>query len=175
MNINDVCWESVFIYSPDSPSGLRCKSTGKSIGSICVDSRNKEYRRWRIVKFGKYWLAHRIIWVMLNGFLGQDEEVDHIDGDALNNLSDNLRKIDKPFNRRNSSKRRDNSSGFTGIQISECGYRAIVKVNKKDKSKHFAFLKYGKDNALQLAIEWRERMIKELNSNGAGYTERHGL
>jgi hypothetical protein len=34
--------------------------------------------------------------------------------------------------------------------------------------------KYGKEEAFRLAVEWRAARIKELNEQGAGYTERHG-
>ena len=34
--------------------------------------------------------------------------------------------------------------------------------------------KYGKEEAFRLAVEWRAARIKELNNQGAGYTERHG-
>jgi hypothetical protein len=42
------------------------------------------------------------------------------------------------------------------------------------KSKAFSCLKYGDEEALRLALEWRDKTIKEINEQGAGYTERHG-
>lgn len=176
MNINGVDWKAYLVYNEESPSCLST-ITGKNIGSIDRDSRTEgKYKRWRIIHLNKHWLAHRIIWVLFNGELTDGFEIDHIDGDALNNKITNLRKIEKAVNRRNNCKRKDNSSGYTGIQISDKMKltRAIVKVNKKDYSKAFSWSKYGKDESLVLALEWRNSEIRKLNENEAGYTDRHG-
>lgn len=174
LNINDYNWEEVFVYDENSPSGLLHKSDNSTAGGIDEDVRNNLYKRWRVGKFSKQWLVHRIIWVMHNAYLDDQYEIDHKDGNALNNKIDNLRKIPKAKNRRNSSKRKDNTSGYTGISIQFNGYRAFVKVQGKDKSKFFAWLKHGKDEALTLALEWRINNLEILNQQGAGYTDRHG-
>jgi hypothetical protein len=101
--------------------------------------------------------------------------VEHIDGDGLNNKLYNLRLVSKEVNGRNKSKRYNNKTGLMGIHIEQgTGYRASASIpNIGQKSKYFSFLKYGKEEALRLAIEWRTAKLKELNEQGAGYTDRH--
>lgn len=35
-------------------------------------------------------------------------------------------------------------------------------------------IEHYKEDALEAAIKWQKEQIKELNKNGANYTERHG-
>lgn len=53
---------------------------------------------------------HRVIAGALDG-----EEVDHKDGDKLNNTRGNLRRCTPTQNRRNRTVRRDNTSGYKGV------------------------------------------------------------
>ena len=48
------------------------------------------------------------------------------------------------------------------------------ELDGKSKSKRFGVKVYGDENAFILAWEYRKKMIKLLNDNGAGYTDRHG-
>ena len=52
--------------------------------------------------------------------------------------------------------------------------RVRIKVDDQSYSRCFTISKYGEQEAFRLAYEWREQKIKELNEQGAGYTERHG-
>lgn len=81
---------------------------------------------------------------------------------------------------RNKRKLSRNTSGVTGVSISvDKGYqyyRAFwVDLHGKLKVKSFSFLKYGEQVARELAISYRQRMIDELNTQGAGYGTNHGL
>lgn len=81
---------------------------------------------------------------------------------------------------RNRRKNKRNTSGCTGV--AQCfkdgvvfSYKAIwVDLEGKQKSKSFSINKYGKEEAFRLACEARENAIKELNEQGAGYSENHG-
>lgn len=77
---------------------------------------------------------------------------------------------------RNRRKRTDNKTGVTGVLLEENKrYRATWEdISGKTKSKSFSILKYGKEEAFRLACEARENAIKELNEQGAGYSENHG-
>lgn len=85
-------------------------------------------------------------------------EVDHIDGDRLNNSLLNLRMVTRQENQRNSTIRTDNQSGFCGVYWDKDRekWRAGIRVdnktiylgifNKKDdaiKARKEANLKYG--------------------------------
>jgi hypothetical protein len=59
-------------------------------------------------------------------------EVDHKDGDGLNNRWRNLREATRSQNHANSKRARNNTSGFKGVRLSRSGrYRARIAVNKK--------------------------------------------
>lgn len=48
------------------------------------------------------------------------------------------------------------------------------RINGKKKCKFYSVNVRGEDEAFRLACEWRAKMIEEMNSQGAGYTEMHG-
>jgi len=73
---------------------------------------------------------HRLIMPAPEGF-----EVDHIDGDGLNNRKSNLRIATREQNRRNVALRPDNTSGYKGVTFDkETGkWRAVIRVDGKQK------------------------------------------
>jgi len=70
------------------------------------------YRQGNI--FSKQFVAHRIIWAIAYGALG-DEEIDHVDGDRTNNRLTNLRVASRSENQHNRKIARHNTSGFKGV------------------------------------------------------------
>lgn len=62
----------------------------------------------------KYY-AHRIIWILLNGAIPDGMEIDHIDGDGLNNKIENLRLVTAAENRKNAPISSKNKTGCTGV------------------------------------------------------------
>ena len=74
--------------------------------STCGDS--------QISIYGTRYPAHRIIWAM-NYSIWPTEEIDHIDGDRLNNRLENLRNVSRVENSRNMALRVDSTSGATGV------------------------------------------------------------
>lgn len=93
---------------------------------------------------------------------------------------DNCEWVTKEVQARNRRKRRDNKTGCNGVSQEIIDgkltrYRVEwYDLEKKKKSKSFSILKYGKEEAFRLACEARENAIKELNEQGAGYSENHG-
>ncbi len=60
------------------------------------------------------------------------KEIDHIDGDGLNNQRKNLRWSSHSQNLRNRDIQLNNKSGFTGVSLHKCGkWRACCYLNKK--------------------------------------------
>ena len=77
---------------------------------------------------------------------------------------------------RNKTKRVDNKTGVTGVHYADGKFIAQCKLlNGKQRTKTFTVRKFGYDIAFELAIEARKAMIKELNEQGAGYSDTHGL
>lgn len=173
---------SVFVYYDEtSPSCLRWKvdiRSGRGYTKVLTKAGDvagtKEDGYWhcQINKTRVY--NHRVVW-LLHG--NTDGTIDHINGDRFDNRICNLRVATHSENMQNLKKYNTNISGVTGVHFSKTDNRWRAewrKLNGKNTSKSFSVTKYGYEEAFKLACEYREKMIKELNEQGAGYTERHG-
>ena len=123
---------------------------------------------------GKSYLAHRLIWLMFYGEWPKNE-IDHIDGNRLNNSISNLRDVTRSINQKNAHARKDNVSGVRGVHyIKHKGEYWVARwseFNKPTCAKWFSIAKHGYDKAKQKAILHRKQMLENIG----GYTERHGL
>lgn len=112
--------------------GLKYKIAqgSKSAGAI-AGTRNKGY--WQVGLDGKRYQAHRIIFAMHHGFL--PEQVDHIDGDKLNNKIENLRQATNAQNHWNTGIRSTNKSGVKGVCWNKQSrkWRALCRVNGRQQ------------------------------------------
>jgi hypothetical protein len=183
---NSVDWNRVFYEDAESPTGLRwkisparCAKAGNVAGSIMTLKKSG----WQCfhVRFNKtLWLVHRIIWVMRNGTIDAELDIDHIDGNALNNSVDNLRLVSTAVNSRNQKQYKTNSSGVTGVGFMTTNGTTYARaywcnLAGEPESKYFSCKKLGKELAFQQACEYRQQMLDSLNESGAGYSERHGI
>jgi hypothetical protein len=112
--------------------------------------------------------------------LGEGDEIDHESGDRSNNKSWNLRLVGNVQNSRNKGTFSNNSSGVTGVgfHTNKAG-NLYCKAQWNDlkgkrKSKYFSVASLGLLPAFKQACVYRDAIISELNTQGAGYTERHG-
>lgn len=187
-------FEQCLEYCEDSPSGLRWKvdrytgmghrrlliKAGDIAGSINRGFGDGDYTYWVINLNEALYKAHRIIYCLHYGTLSPELQIDHIDGNPLNNRIDNLRAVPDEINRRNLKKYITNTSGVAGVHIQTNKNTGYVRISafwqegNKRKTKSFSINKYGYDLAFELACKHREEMIAKLNENGAGYSERHG-
>ena len=170
---NNIDWNQYLEYSEDSPSGLVWKvSKGTVSGSKSAGSNNKNY--WMVGFNRKQFSVHRIVWVMHYGSIDPSDEIDHIDGNPSNNKIYNLRLVDRTTNNRNKRKHSNNTTGVTGVQFKykrkKPYYECSFYDGKQRKFKIFSINKYGHDKAFELACQWREDKMAELDD----YTERHG-
>ena len=96
-------------------AGYLCKSSGYQMVGI----NRKQY------------LAHRIVFAWHNGYM--PTEIDHIDGNPLNNAIENLRESSREANMQNTKLRSDNKSGVKGVMWHKTNkkWAAVVKCNGK--------------------------------------------
>ena len=65
---------------------------------------------------GKFYYIHRFIWAWHGKSLEPNEEIDHIDGNSLNNRIENLRAVSRKQNQENTkSARKDSKSRIKGV------------------------------------------------------------
>ncbi len=87
---------------------------------------------YRVIFIGKSYLAHRLVWLHVYGEW-PPHQVDHINGDRLDNRLCNLRCATDGENKRNMKRRADNRSGFKGVIYCKLTgrWRARIKVDGK--------------------------------------------
>lgn len=85
--------------------------------------------------FKRLYKAHRVAWAIYYGEWPSDC-IDHIDGNRSNNSIANLRVVPKRDNNKNMARKRDNTSGQTGVSRTKSGmrWRARIQANGKAKT-----------------------------------------
>lgn len=176
-------------YDETSPTFLRWKTKVKGskikVGDVAGTFKFLYGRPSRILVNveSKLFSVHRIVYSLFNKKNISELVIDHVDGNPFNNSINNLRAISSSLNSRNSALYSSNKSGETGISIRDLkegdhlSGRYFVtwsSLDGKQKSKSFSIRKNGAETAFRLAKQYRNLKIDELNSNGAGYSDRHG-
>jgi hypothetical protein len=127
-------------------------------GSEAFTAVNHGYRRGMIRPIHVY--AHQVIWKMMTGL--DAPELDHIDGNRLNNAWRNLRLAPSGVNQKNSTKRQDNTSGHVGVV--RRGERWIAQFGVNGTTKHIGIFE-----TKEAAIKARELVEREY-----GFHPNHG-
>ena len=81
---------------------------------------------------GKGYLTHRLLWFLYYGYFPENQ-VDHIDGDRLNNSIKNLREVSNSCNLQNQKERSDNTSGFTGVSLNKKAKKYLTQIVIRNK------------------------------------------
>ena len=90
---------------------------------------------WRITINNKSYKAHRLAWLYTYGKWPKGQ-IDHMDGNKLNNRIDNLRRASNAENNRNVGLKKSNNSGYKGVSWSkrEEKWQVFIGVNGKNKN-----------------------------------------
>lgn len=112
--------------------GRSCVKSGAEAGTVDVNVSGKTYRY--IAINGRKYLAHRLVWLVLTGKF-PDAEIDHLDGNGLNNRAANLRPATRSENARNMRRQVRNTSGTTGVYWNKsCAkWQASIRLNGWNK------------------------------------------
>lgn len=177
-------YSEYFKYDPDSPSKLsRISKVYNGIGyrgtlGFCGNVTKQGNRsRWRVKHLYKSVFVHLIVWELFHGKVPDGYVVDHINRNPLDNSIENLRIVSHAENCRNRKLSKNSNTKSNGVNYSEKEgrYRATWRdLQGRPCSKSFSVAKYGEEMAFTLACAARKEAIKELNNQGAGYTEQHG-
>lgn len=124
---------------------------GRRAGSLWTDYRGYQCRM--IFIMGKTRKEHRIIWAWMQGD-PVPVEIDHINQDATDNRWKNLRGSSRINNVRNTSKRKDNSSGVTGVSWCKRSRKWLARCSLNGKNKHLGYFS-DLDVAAMEAMEFR--------------------
>ncbi|AUR92754.1 HNH nuclease [Vibrio phage 1.176.O._10N.261.55.F5] len=98
----------------------------------CVSTRSGG-RRVRVIRvMGRLYLAHRLAWLAEYGGF-PCWEIDHINGDSMDNRISNLRAVTSGENSKNMKRPVTNTSGFSGVSFDSKNkkWRAKIKVSGK--------------------------------------------
>jgi len=113
---------------------------------------------------------------------GKDYSVDRINCTGNYSIG-NIKWSTAAEQARNRKKVSSNTSGYTGVYFSESSAKYLYATAQwstnvlgisKVHTKRFSVEKYGLLPAFKHAIEYRLKMIEELNGLGAGYSSNHG-
>lgn len=104
-------------------------TVGNEAGYFSGSYREIRFREWRI-------MSHRLAWMLTHGPIPDELQVDHINGDRLDNRISNLRLVTHLGNCENKHQAMSNSkSGLLGVSWCK-QYKAWVAVIKYDGKKH---------------------------------------
>jgi hypothetical protein len=121
------------VFSYDSKLGVLIWKKSKGAVKSGVKAGTLHQKGYiAIILDGKRYLSHRLIWLYVYGEL-PDCEIDHINKIKNDNRIENLRLATKYENLKNTTIRKDNSTGFKGVHFSNCykKYRAEATLNNK--------------------------------------------
>jgi hypothetical protein len=112
--------------------------------------------------FNMTFKLHRVAAAIMDG--EWPEVIDHIDGNPLNNVWDNLRTVDQSANMRNQKQHASNTSGVTGVTWDASKNKWAASIWLNNKRKHL-----GRFETLQEAASARSAANKE-----NGFHQNHG-
>lgn len=134
---------------------------GQRAGSISTKNRH------RVLRFMEQLYAeHRVIWLHFYGEWPKGH-IDHINHDEQDNRIENLRDVSQAENNMNSSKRSDNSTGYTGVWINKLNSRKkyMAELNLQGKRLH-----YSSHYTLEEAVAARKKAEETF-----GFHPNHGM
>ncbi len=160
-NGHDLVWlERSDINTPSGKRGLlwNRRYAGTVAGWVAANG-------YRAICIGdRQYLAHRLVWIWHHGELPPypTKEIDHINGNKLDNRIANLRPVDRYGNDQNAGLRVDNKSGFSGVFFAANKWTAYIRHH--DKQIHI-----GSFDTIHEAAAARIGALKI-----AGFHENHG-
>jgi hypothetical protein len=140
-----------------SQKRMNARDAGKVAGAEHVSGRRAERNYWGVRLAGVFYPAHRLAWLLFHGTDPAELEVDHINGNPLDNSIGNLRLATRSENAANAGAHFDSQSRARGIQRNGSGYMARVMLHGKS---YYLGTWRSLDEAMKARHEWLERHAK---------------
>ena len=188
MKVKEITYEEIsklLAYDPTSKTGLRWLVDRGGGAKAGQEAGRLNFRKgsipvaWQVTINQKLYYAHRILYLLNHRQITATLQIDHIDGNPLNNLIENLRLVSNTVNNRNHRKQKNNTSGVTGVSYDTTNNLYVAHYmdsNEKIIRKSFSCKKLGNTQAFESACKWRDENFRELNNilGDMCYSNRHG-
>jgi hypothetical protein len=119
---------------------------GARAGTVKTGSTGKQARQVNVE--GRFYAEHRLIFLIVTG-RWPDPEIDHEDGDALNNRWRNLREATRAQNKQNRAAAANNKAGLKGVRsLANGAFQAAISAHlgtfKTARAAHIAYCRAAK-------------------------------
>jgi len=104
---------------------------GKTAGAGHAAGKQGKWSYWGVRLAGVFYPAHRLAWLLFHGIDPEPLEVDHINGDGLDNSIANLRLATRSQNALNGRAHSDSQTRVKGVQRNGSGYAARIMLHGK--------------------------------------------
>jgi hypothetical protein len=156
--------KEILHYCPETGvfTWLKGQYRGSVAGCVIRNPKTGKTYRYLGIRYRIY-ATHRLAFLYVTGDFPK-ENVDHKDGNGINNAWDNLRETSHADNQKNQRKYASNTSGITGVSWSKSKNRWCSCISVKGKNKNL-----GRFRSKEEAIAARK--VAEVLY---GYHENHG-
>lgn len=156
-------WPQLFTQRSSVGVEAQCRQwNAKNSGSAALSAVNTYGYLYGMILSNTY-LSHRVAWAIHYG-AWPDGQIDHQDGDRVNNKIENLRVVSNSGNQKNKKRQSNNTSGFVGIcwDAGRGKWRARIKDNGKQ-------IQLGQFDSIEEA-----KAAREVGEKKYGYHKNHG-
>ena len=130
--------KQMFSYSPETGEFTRLVRTSNStrVGEVAGGKMTHGYLTLCIDYQSHY--AHRLAWLYTHG-VWPDRNIDHINGNRLDNRIANIRQCNQTENLFNAAIRKNNTSGYRGVYWNKRKQKFEVKCNVNKQTTHLGY------------------------------------
>lgn len=135
----DLTQKILSLFSYDPSTGIITNIVSRGRAKAGGEAGTKTPLGYRVITVGyKRILAHRLAFVFMTGSL-PDGEVDHINGDGMDNRWENLRVVSRAENMRNVRRSKYNMSGISGVTWIHIRSKWGAQISVGNKTKKLAY------------------------------------